>query len=103
MLRRRSVVPIALFALLGSLASGALRELKRAATRDIVGKLIDKLVSIAKEKKYAAVRREMTSALRDLTEKDIDDPQDWKNWWSTNGASFEPKKAVEGGKKGGGD
>lgn len=82
-------------------ADGAIRELKRHPTNDTLRKLIDKLPDLEKDKKLAHVRRDVVSALKDLTGQQIDDSRDWKNWFASNGDAFQPKKQAAGG--GGGD
>jgi hypothetical protein len=81
--------------------AAAVAHLKAKATRETVGKLVAALPRLDKEKKLAAVRKEVSSALRDLTGVDVDATQDWKNWWDSNGAAFQPKKQERG--KGGDD
>jgi hypothetical protein len=83
--------------------SGAIRELKSHPCADGVRRLIEKLPELEKEKKLANVRREVASALRDLTGQQIDDSRDWKNWWASNGEGWQPAKseqAAGGGSRG---
>jgi hypothetical protein len=83
-----------------TVGAAAVGHLKRHASKATVEKLIRALPKLEKEKKLAAVRKEVASALRDLTGADIDAAQDWSNWWAAQGAGFELKKQAASGKGG---
>jgi len=80
-----------------AVAFGAVHELKRRAPeggdRDL-----HREAPRARQGEGARgrTRREVASTLRDLTGKDIDQTQDWKNWWASNGAGFVPAAPAPG-------
>jgi hypothetical protein len=84
-----------------TVGAAAVSHLERRATRETVGKLVRALPRLDREKRLAPVRKAVAGALRDLTGLDVDDTQDWTNWWAANGAAFEPKKLGAAGESGG--
>ncbi len=81
--------------------AAAVEHLKKRASAATVGKLVDALGRLDRERRLEPVRAEVASALRDLTGMDLEETRDWKNWWDQNGASFQLRRERPPDRRGG--
>lgn len=85
-----------------AVAVAAVRACQAIVTKEIVETLIEALEKDEKaraRKKRPALAREVITALKNVTEQDIDYAEDWRNYWSAHRDVWRAPEAVTGSDK----